>query len=48
MVYLKQKNNSRLFLDPTYPAIDKTTFDDGADWKEFCGDATKAITPDAL
>ena len=46
MTYLKQKRNSRLFLDPTYPLIDKTIFNDGVVWKEFCGYDTKEIHPD--
>ena len=45
MGYLKWKHNSWLFLDPTYPDIDIDTFDDGADWKTFYGDVTKAIPP---
>ena len=41
MAYLKQKQNYRLFLEPTYPVIYKTTFNGGADWKEFYGDSNK-------
>ena len=48
MVYLKQKNNSRLFLDPTYPVINKTTFNYGADWKEFYVDASEEIYPGVI
>ena len=48
MEYLKQRYNSHLFLDPTHPLIDKTTFKYGADWKEFYSDATKAIPSYAL
>ena len=47
MSYLKAKHNSRLFLDPTYPDIDHSTFNDGADWKEFYGDVTEALPPNA-
>jgi len=47
MAYLRQKHNSRLFLDPTYPAIDRASFNDGAEWKEFYGDVTEAIPPNA-
>ena len=48
MAYLKQKHKSRLFLEPNYHVIDKTTFDDDDDWKDFYGDATEEIPPDAL
>ena len=48
MEYMKQKHKSCSFLDPTYPVIDRTTFIDGAEWKEFYGDTTKEIPPDAL
>ena len=41
MAYLKHKDNSHLFLDPTYPLIDKKRFNDGADCKELYGNATK-------
>ncbi|KAL7523480.1 hypothetical protein ACHAXR_000197, partial [Thalassiosira sp. AJA248-18] len=47
MAYLKQKHNSRLFMDPCYPKIDKSTFNIGADWKQFYGDVTEAIPHDA-
>ncbi|KAL7530454.1 LOW QUALITY PROTEIN: hypothetical protein ACHAXR_003505 [Thalassiosira sp. AJA248-18] len=35
MAYLKQKHNSHLFVDPSYPKIDESTFNNGADWKQF-------------
>ena len=38
MAYLKQKHNSRLVFDPTYPKIDESFFKD-FDWKDFYGDA---------
>ena len=41
--YLRLHHNSRLFLDLTYPVLDHSSFNDGAAWAEFCGDATKAI-----
>ena len=47
MGHLKWKHNSRLFFDPTYPYIDFDTFNDGAEWKTFYGDVTKAIPPNA-
>ena len=47
MGYLKWKHNSRLFFDPIYPDIDFDTFNDGDEWKEFYGDVTKAIPPNA-
>ena len=43
MGYLRLHHNSRLFLDPTYPVLDHSSFDDVAEWTEFYGDATKAI-----
>ena len=36
-------HNSRLFLDPTYAVLDHLSFNDGAEWDEFYGDATKSI-----
>ena len=47
MGYLKWKHNSRLFFDPTHPEIYFDTFNDGAEWKEFYGDVTKVIPPNA-
>ena len=43
MGYLRLHHNSRLFLDPTYPVIGHSSFNDGAEWAEFYGDATEAI-----
>ena len=43
MGYLRLIHNSRMFLDPTYPVLDHSSFNDGAEWAEFYGDATKAI-----
>ena len=48
MEYLKYKHNYCLVFDITYPVIDKTTFNEGAKWKEFYCDDTKSIPPDAL
>ena len=48
IVYLNQKHNSSWFLKPTYIVINKTTFNYGADWKEFYGNTTKVINTDAL
>ena len=47
MDYLKWKHNYQLFFEPTYPDIDFDTFNDGAEWKEFYGDVTEAIPPNA-
>ena len=47
MGYLKRKQNSRLFFDPTYPDIDFDTLNDGAEWKELYGDVTLAIPPNS-
>ena len=43
MGYLRLNHNSRLFLDPTYPVLDHSACNDGAEWAEFYGDATEAI-----
>jgi hypothetical protein len=45
MAYVSQKHNSRIFFDPSYPDIDKRTFNDGASWKEFYGDVEEALPP---
>ena len=44
--YLKQKYNSRLAFDPTYPSIDMSDFKE-CDWKPFYGDVKEAIPPNA-
>ena len=43
MSYLKGRHNSRLFLDPSYPFIDKSTFIDNADWTATYGDVSEAL-----
>ena len=48
MTYLRQKHNSRLVFDPTYPGIDMKTFNTGGEWKEFYIDAEEAIPPNAI
>jgi hypothetical protein len=45
MGYLKQKHNSRLIFDPTYPLIDESDFPEH-DWTEFYGDVSEAIPHD--
>ena len=40
--YLKNKHNSRLVFDPTYPEIDMSIFKE-CDWKHFYGDIKEAI-----
>jgi hypothetical protein len=45
MAYLKQKHNSRLIFDPTYPDIDMSSFPK-YDWTEFYGDVKEAIPHD--
>ena len=47
MAYLRQKHNSRLVLDPCYPKIDQSTFNHGAEWKDFYGEVSEAIPHDA-
>ena len=44
--YLRQKYNSRLAFDPTYPKIDMGDFKD-VDWRGFYGDVKEAIPPNA-
>ena len=41
--YLRLHHNFRLFLEPTYPVLDHSSFNDGTEWYEFYGDGTKAI-----
>ena len=41
--YLRLHQNSRLFLDPTYPVLDHSSFNDGTEWAELYSDATEAI-----
>jgi hypothetical protein len=41
--YLKKNKNGVIVLDPTYPKIDMSTFNDGADWSNFYGDVKEAI-----
>jgi hypothetical protein len=45
--YLKQKHNSRLVYDPTYPKIDHSKFKDNEDWRSFYGDVKEAVPPNA-
>jgi hypothetical protein len=45
MAYLKQKLNSCLIFDPTYPDIDTSSFPT-YDWTEFYGDVKEAIPHD--
>ena len=46
MSYLKQKYNSLLVFDPTYPKIDEIIFKD-CDWKYFYGNVEEEIPPNA-
>ena len=45
MAYLKQKHNTRLVFDPTYPTINMNDFPT-YDWTEFYGDVKEAIPAD--
>jgi len=45
MGYLKNKHNTRLIFDPTYPDIDYRDFPQ-YNWTEFYGDVAEAITAD--
>jgi hypothetical protein len=47
MGYLKYHHNSRLVLDPTYPTINRETFQHDHDWTEFYGTPREPIPPDA-
>ena len=44
--YLKRRHNSRLVFDPSYPDIDWSAFVEH-DWKQFYGELTEAIPPNA-
>ena len=44
--YPKQKYNSRLAFDPTYPSIDMSDFKE-CGWKQFYDDVTEAMPPNA-
>ena len=44
--YLRQKYNSRLAFDPTYPDIDMMNFK-GCGWKHFYGGTTETIPTNA-
>ena len=44
--YLKNKHNTRMVFDPTYPTIDESNFKE-CDWKNFYGDVKEAIPPNA-
>jgi hypothetical protein len=41
--YLKNKHNSRVVYDPTYPRLDHSQFKDNEDWKILYGDVKDAI-----
>jgi hypothetical protein len=43
--YLKKKPNGTIIMDPTYPDIDLSRFNDGAEWSNFYGDVKEAIPP---
>ena len=43
MGYLRLHKNYRMFLDPKYPVLDHSSFNDSAERAEFYGDATEAI-----
>ncbi len=46
MLYLSLHHNSRLCMDPTYPAIDSIQFPI-CDWTEFCSEVEEPIPPNA-
>ncbi|KAG7370183.1 reverse transcriptase RNA-dependent DNA polymerase [Nitzschia inconspicua] len=41
--YLKKKSNGTIVMDPTYPTIDLSRFNDGVDWSNFYGDVKEAL-----
>ena len=43
MGYLRLHHNYQMLLDPTYPVLDHSYFNDGAEWAGLYGDATEAI-----
>jgi hypothetical protein len=40
---MKKKPDDTIILDPTYPDIDLSQFNDGADWTNFYGNVKEAI-----
>ena len=44
--YVKNKHNSRMVFDPTYPNVDMSVFKE-CDWGAFYGDVKEAIPPNA-
>ena len=47
MSYLKQRHNSKIYLDPSYPDIDHDKFKQDANWTAFYGDVKEAIPVNA-
>jgi hypothetical protein len=43
--YLKKKQDGTIVLDPSYPDINLSQFNDGADWSNFYGDVKEPIPP---
>jgi hypothetical protein len=43
--YLKKRHNGTIVLDPSYPEVDLSFFNDGADWKNFYGDVKEPLPP---
>ena len=44
--YLEKKHNAQIVFDPTYSELDMSVFKE-CDWKEFYGNITEAIPPNA-
>ncbi|KAI2494563.1 hypothetical protein MHU86_19978 [Fragilaria crotonensis] len=44
--FLEKKHNARIVFDPSYPLIDMSSFK-VCNWKEYYGDVTEAIPPNA-
>jgi hypothetical protein len=41
--YWKKKTNGTIIMDPTYPDINLTKFNDGAEWSNFYGDIQATV-----
>jgi hypothetical protein len=45
--FLRNRHNGCLIFDPTVPEIDRSSFNDGAEWKDFYGNVEEPIPGNA-
>ena len=45
--FLKNRHNGCLIFDPTYPEIDRSSFNHGESWKDYYGDVKELLPPNA-